>query len=353
MNSLKVELGLARMILHADKPVKVKQLGDVAYPKVMVYQNQRRAPGLMTHAARVLCFSEYCERHGYQLVVDLKTYFNMNLSPDKVGKENSWEYYYEQPFPDAPPLDDVLKGSRFMLSPSSRKFLLDRDQRIQNSRFSKFPLRLKQTDFIDSSVPCCLKRHDIYLRCCEACKKFIRFNKRTKEYTDQEYEELLNGKRVIGVSIRGTDYSVKRTYGHPIQPEINDVIEKVNEYISLYGYDYIYLSCEEYAAVERFRSVFPGMVIINNRKFFDNIDFKTSKTGVWAYGFDRENDAYLRGLEYLSSINLLSKCDALVGGINTGSQMAYIMNYDRYEHVYFYNLGRYGIDDSSVEDMKR
>ena len=138
---------------------------------------------------------------------------------------------------------------------------------------------------------------------------------------------------------------MRRTYGHPIQPEIGEVIEKVREYMAAYGYEYIYLSCEEYAAVERFEAVFPGKVIINNRTFFDNIDFKASKTGIWAYGTDRENDAYLKGLEYLSSMNLLSKCDALIGGINTGSQMAYIMNDDRYEHVYFYNLGRYGIDD--------
>ena len=96
---------------------------------------------------------------------------------------------------------------------------------------------------------------------------------------------------------------------------------------------------------ERFEKEFPGMILINDRQFFDHVDFKNSKNGIWAYGFDRENDEYLRGLEYLSSMNVLSKCDALIAGINTGSQMAYIMNDGEYEHVHFYNLGRYGIDD--------
>ena len=191
MNSLHTELGLARLIFHADKPVKVHKTGEIAYPNVMVYQNTERAPGLMTHAARVLCFSEYAERRGFQLVVDMKTNFNMNLAPDKVGKENSWEYYYEQPFPEASPLDEVLKGSFYLLAPVCRKTLLDRDKRIQNSGLAKFLLRLKRTDFIDSSVPNCLAHREVYLRCCEACRKYVRFNVKTKQYTDEEYERLL------------------------------------------------------------------------------------------------------------------------------------------------------------------
>ena len=322
--------------------------GEKTQEKYLVYQNQEQAPGLMTHAARVLCFAEYAERKGFHLVVDMKTFFNMNLERDRVGIDNSWEYYYEQPFGDKPTLEEVFDCDTYWFTPGYRKFLMTNGkmgQDFMRSRLAMFLLRLKHTDFIDSSVPNCLAHPDVYQRCCEVYQKYIHFNSETKAYTDQEYDQLLKGKRTVGVSIRGTDYAVSKTFGHPIQPAIQDVIVKTKEYMTNYGYEHIYLSCEEHAAVDRFEEVFPGKVIVNNRKFFDNIDFKTSKTGIWAYGFDRENDAMLRGLEYLSSMNLLSKCDALIAGINTGSQMAYIMNNNQYEHVYFYNLGRYGIDD--------
>ena len=330
-------------VRHVKNPGGKKSLG-----KYLVYQNREAVPGLMTHVARVLCFSDYAERNGYYLVVDMKSFYNMNMEKDRVGLDNTWEYYYEQPFGKEPTLDAVLASDSYWFTPEYRKFLFTigkMGQDFMKSRLAMFLLNLKHTDFIDSSVPKCLAHPEVYERCCEVYQKYIRYNQATKEYTDREFDKLLKGKRAVGVSIRGTDYSVSKIFGHPIQPEIQDVIEKTREYMNDYGYEYIYLSCEEYAAVERFEEAFPGKVIINDRKFFDNIDFKTSKTGIWAYGFDRENDAMLRGLEYLSSMNLLSKCDALIAGINTGSQMAYIMNNNQYEHVYFYNLGKYGIDD--------
>ena len=299
----------------------------------------------MTHVARVLCFSEYAERHGFQLVVDLKSYYNNLLEKDLVGKVNAWEYYYDPPFSDAPDLESLLQSGDYYASPISRKYLLSRDRRVQGSRFAQALLRLKKTDFINPSVQNCLANREDYLRCCEIYQTYIRFNEKTAQYLDAEYQKLLAGKRVVGVSIRGTDYSVKRTYGHPIQPEIGDVINKVRDSMRKYSYQYIYLSCEEHKAVDMFEAEFPGQVIVNQRQFFDSVDFTKSPTGIWAVKFDRENDAYLRGLEYLSSMNLLARCDALIGGINTGSQMAYIMNNDKYEHVYFYNLGLYGIDD--------
>lgn len=342
-------LARIKRVLISDKVRHVKNPGGVKNnKKILVYQNRERAPGLMTHVARVLCFSDYAERKGFHLIVDMKSFFNMNLEKDKVGIDNSWEYYYEQPFGDKPTLESVYSSDSYWITPVYRKFLMTSGKMgkdLMSSHLAMFLLKMKRSDFIDSSVLTCLAHPQIYKRCCEVYQKYVRYNRQTQEYVDREYSQLLRGKRVIGVSIRGTDYSVQRTYGHPIQPEIKDVIEKTRTFMDAYGYDYIYLSCEEYASVKRFEESFPGKVIINERKFFDHIDFKSSKTGVWAYGFNRENDAMLRGLEYLSSINLLSRCNALVAGINTGSQMAYIMNNDQYEHVYFYSLGKYGIDD--------
>ena len=57
--------------------------------------------------------------------------------------------------------------------------------------------------------------------------------------------------------------------------------------------------------------------------------------------FERKNDNYLSGLEYLSSIILLSRCTALVGGNCGGTLGALFFNDEKYEFVHVFNLGLY------------
>jgi hypothetical protein len=54
-----------------------------------------------------------------------------------------------------------------------------------------------------------------------------------------------------------------------------------------------------------------------------------------------ENEIYNRGIEYLSSIYLLSRCDALIGGNCGGSISALLMNGGKYEFTEIFNLGLY------------
>lgn len=309
----------------------------------IVLQNREKNVGLMTYAAQVVELSEYADRADCQLVVDLKTYPCVNLADDRVGIDNAWEYYYEQPFQEMPELDVIYNDYSYRFTPQYRKDLLSFFPGINRSIIYRF-LYNKESMFHRISVIDCVRDPKIAKRWFNISSKYLRLNEKTKLYVDDEYQRIMQGKRVLGVSLRGTDYTKKRTYGHPIQPEIGKIIDDAREYMQNYGYSHIYLSCEEYAAVESFEMAFPGKILVNNRKFFDKIDFERVER-IADVSFDRENDAYLRGLEYLSSIYLLSRCDALIAGQNTGSQMAYIINGGKYEHVYFYDIGKYGIDD--------
>ena len=57
----------------------------------------------------------------------------------------------------------------------------------------------------------------------------------------------------------------------------------------------------------------------------------------------REHDAYLRGVEYLTTISMLSKSYAFVGGRTSGSVGAMLLS-DGYKSTYVFDLGRYGTD---------
>lgn len=311
---------------------------------LIVFENKSRRVGMMTYAAMVASFCAYAEKRGLLLIVDLKTHPCVNLDADRVGIDNAWEYYYEQPFPEAPSLDEAYRSRSYYLTPEYRKELLGFYPGIHRSLYYRLFYN-KKTDFPTISIESCLDDPAEYAFWCGICQRYLRLNDETKAYIAAEYDTLMRERRVLGISLRGTDYTRKKTYAHPIQPEVEEVLAKAEEYCAAYGYEYLYVSCEEYAVVRKFEERFPGRILINKRQFFDHVDFAASSTMIGDVSFDRENDAYLRGLEYISSIYLLSQCSALIAGQNTGSQMAYVLNNGAYEQVFFYRLGKYGISD--------
>jgi hypothetical protein len=173
---------------------------------------------------------------------------------------------------------------------------------------------------------------------------FAVLNTSTQKYVDDEYQSLIAGKKVLGVLCRGTDYVQKKPYGHPIQPRTEEVITLVKQKMIELDLEYIYLATEEYRIVKQFEEVFPSIVIVNKRTYYDDIFLRDHCTEIYQVHFDRENDIYLKGLEYLSSIWLLSRCHALVAGNCGGSTSALYLNNGKYIYWHLFDLGLYGIN---------
>lgn len=176
-------------------------------------------------------------------------------------------------------------------------------------------------------------------------KSFVKLNTKTQEYFDDEYNNILKGKRVLGVLCRGTDYTANRPAGHPVQPEIKDVIEFVKSKILDLNCKYIYLATEEKKIFEEFEKAFPNQILVNKRNYFDQFYTLQNQSGEdtrisWVH-FDRENDDYYKSLEYFSSVNLLSKCNALIAGNCGGSRTALYLNDNKYEYWHLFDLGVY------------
>lgn len=176
-------------------------------------------------------------------------------------------------------------------------------------------------------------------------KSFVKLNQKTKEYFDNEYNNIIKDKRVLGVLCRGTDYTANKPKGHPVQPPIKDVISLVEKKLLDLKCEWIYLATEEKKIAEQFERAFPKKILINKRKYFDEFHEIRNKQGEearisWVH-FDRENDNYYKSLEYFSSINLLSKCTALIAGNCGGSRTALYLNDNKYEYSYLFDLGIY------------
>lgn len=173
--------------------------------------------------------------------------------------------------------------------------------------------------------------------------EFIKFNSEFENYFKTEYDNLIKGKKVLGVICRGTDYIKTKPKYHPIQPKIEDIIKESEELLKKKKYDYIYLATEEKKYYQMFIEKFgKDIIITNQRKYYDSIyDKMEEKSLLYSVSFNREDDQYQKGKEYLSSLKLLSRCDGLIGGHCGGSDLALFFNNCKYDYVHIYNLGVY------------
>lgn len=174
-------------------------------------------------------------------------------------------------------------------------------------------------------------------------KLFMHLNDAAQSYINGEINEIITGKeKILGVLCRGTDYVATKPQGHPVQPDLCDVVDKARELMSRKGYQKIYLATEDGKIDKYFREEFPDKIYINKRRYYDEIfDGKELKL-IKDVHFERENDDYLKGMEYISSMMILSQCAGIVAGNCGGSQTAVFLNQGNYQDTVIYDLGLYG-----------
>ena len=168
---------------------------------------------------------------------------------------------------------------------------------------------------------------------------FVKYNSDTQSYFEDE-NHLIENKRVVGCVLRSTDYIKLRPSEHPIQPSLEETFDKLHLVMAEYKIDYVYLATEDYLIADAFKKEFPNRVIENKRHYFNDNFEKNALDRISQVHFERENDDYLK-MEYISSINIVSRCDCLVTGLNGGSEMAIYRNGNQYKYMYVFDKGVY------------
>lgn len=225
---------------------------------------------------------------------------------------NSWELYFNQPCSD-------------------KKNLLKKIYKTKNYRLSDGGCRKNSPndsmDFLEN-----IKKLSYWST---LYNQYCQFNDEMNLYAATEYNSLLKGKRVVGVLCRGTDYLQLKPKGHPVQPDVYNVINKLKYTMRKFDCPYVYLATEDFQIEKIFKSIFEDRLIINKRVY------KNYKTGYLSHTHnERKNDLYYTNVEYLSSLYLLSRCDCFLAGRTSGTVIVLLMNY-KYEFTYFWDLGEY------------
>ncbi len=168
----------------------------------------------------------------------------------------------------------------------------------------------------------------------------------------QKYKADFQGKKVLGVLVRGTDYIELEPANHPRQPKLETVLKDTKEWMEEGHYDACYVCSEERRIVERFEEVFPGRVITSGQQYVDDIFYQENQLhkGIWLEDIERKDPRSReeKGRQYLITIFLLSLCKGLLAGNCGGSCAALFWNDSQYEKVNLYNLGFYKGRDTII-----
>jgi hypothetical protein len=267
--------------------------------------------GLMAIYNCVLGYLRIAERNGFIPVVDLKNYANGYLEDEEIGKINAWEYYFEQP--TSYTLEEVYRSKNVVFGTG-----------VSPREASPAILNLLLSD---------KKKASYYY---DLSNKYLRIKDSILEEISRDCQNLIGGKRVIGVSSRGSD--MINLKGHAIQPSTSALMAKTKGLLVKWNCDYVFLATEENHVIEDFREEFGDKLLINDS--FRISEFEVYKPFV-NISSNRENDKFLKGLEYLNTILILSECNSLVGTVIGKTVGAISLNKGTYENKYFFELGLY------------
>ena len=250
-------------------------------------------------------------KQGYIPVIDMQNDFNIYLSEDKIGKENAWEYYFEQPMGYS--LNDIGHSRNVIIGSGAVPEM--------------FP-------YLDIKFLTGESGELEYWR--QQVRRYISLSETAKKRVEEEYHRLFAvDDKVLGVKCRGTDYANGKPKNHPIQPTPEQALARADEIMREHSCTKVFLATEDAAFYELFSAHFGDRLIANKTSY---MRYQGGSVGKEEY--EGHDSAYESGMEYLITTMLLAKCDCLCAGCVSATVGALLLT-EGYEYTYLFDLGIY------------
>lgn len=302
---------------YPDEMEKRKSYGDLNKDKTVYIIRPRKdcTEGLMSLFINVMWNIYYADQHQYVSVVDFKNYKTQYYDASNPDF-NVWNLYFTQPSNIS--LNDAYQSKDVILSGLNIQYYRPKEL---NMTFDKENLEYLH-NFLFSKIDFS-----------EVTKKKVR---------DEEFILNLDYANTLGLYLRGTDYTSLKPSGHPVQPTLNQAFEKVDEVLTQNNEIHsIFLVTEDEKIFEAVNKKYANMC---KTVSFDQ--YIKDYTGDKLLAHDQsiyELDAspYVRGMNYLVKLIILSKCNYLIAGKTNGSWASCIFSGGS-NYQYIFNLGKYG-----------
>ncbi len=296
---------------------KVSYGSDNKDKKFYVIGVYYRTAGLFAIFKSILGHIGYAIDKNYIPVVDMFNFENQFLNIENGNIKNPWEFFFKQPCNYS--LNDIKHSKNIILSKQvsrpNKKYrtklnLLDKDQSAKLMYF-----------------------RGVY-------NKYIEFSPDIKSKMERDYKNIIGpNKKVLGVLCRGTDYILKKPSGHPIQPEPTVVLKKAKEVFKSRDLKHVFLATEDKLILDLFLNEFGEKLLYINQKRFDSEELNDVQY-ICKVKNNTISDRYSMAVEYLSAINILSKCNCFIGGRTAGTFGVYIFT-KGFDYDYTWDLGYY------------
>ena len=298
-----------QVLFHWDDRMHMTHPGNEDEDKIYyVVRPSSKAEGLLSlYFNSGIAESQWALKRGYIPYIDYDTE-NCQYHVQRMidGTTNAWEYYFEQPI----------------------HFTADEIKRKKNVILNGWSLKSHDGLVLTPEVA---KENRLKKLCQDSYKVKPYIMERAKQLADQN---MISGK-TLGVFIRGTDYTALKPKGHYKQPTIEQVMEKIDDFLGKYSIEKIQLVTEDFSIFQKFKAKYGDILFSSDDSFVKNYSTEDYKESSF------QNDPYERGLNYLIRLILLTKCDYLISSITNGSLFVLAERENEYKDCYLFELGKY------------
>lgn len=280
----------------------VKEKDFKGSSNTLVLRRYSEINGMFSHLMVMLPYLKWASSN------DINVYFDMSVGDSSYRErngENAWEYFYEQ-------VNSKPNGDNGTIV--SNLLELSDEYKIE---------------FSPKHINNIIELSSVY-------EKYIKLNAGMSDLVDENWKKIYRGeKKILGVKFRGTDYVPdKIVAGHHFQTTCDEMIEKTENFLKRYGYEYIYVCTEEQKNLEKFEKKFGDRVRSYDCRLIDHYDGGGALSNQIALVGKRK-----AGEDYIGSVMCLAKCDSILCSLNSGSYMAIIINGGKYEHIEIVDKG--------------
>lgn len=303
-------------------------LGNLAYEHNIINNdtNQfyyciipRPHDGLMGLLLEFLRTCDYASRNNYIPFIDMQYSLSLYMDGNGFGNVNVWENFFSQVLcVGNKSIPEIYKECNVVI-PS----MYVRTNRYRNIYEKKSALKAMQ---------------GLY-------KKYFHMDAGIKEVINQKRSEVFKGIRnqpVMGCIYRGTDYTSIKPANHMVQPDIEEFIYICDAKRKEWGCGYIYIATEDADALEKCKEHFGQMLLYTDQLRYSG----TGNKFLAQIDNARENDRYLRGIEYITAIVLFDETDYLVSGQNGAFYGTLLLKENDFKDMYVFDKGKYAVTNN-------
>ena len=305
--------------------------------KYCIIRIQRPDHALFAAGRQYVYAAEYAKRKGMYPLLDIE--WNDDFENGDLGKRNIWEYVFAQRR-----VQDILKE----------------DATILVSKYGGGDMCLSETcfdinknredDYIHATEE---KWRDYYTNIYKYVEKYWKFNKDFLFEADREFKEIFgNGENILGVSLRenfSREYfaliekeDAKEMFRrHPLGPDVHEIIEIVEDYLTRWNCEKIFVATMFDSSIRMFEERFQGRILYAKRKRFTNLAEAAAITNLKKNWKDQpsgdavksHSEEMVECQQYAQEILLISKCAYFIGAKSGGTIAALMLNGGQYKDI--------------------